>query len=301
MAQSRNPSERNKVGEKEKKKKAWWESALDAAVDFGVDFGKTAASNVGKVSEFGGNMVKGLVVDPVVWAAQNPAEVGKTFINPERANEWLYDNLFAGKELDRIATGDAGLSDAAIAAMALFPFGRIADDAIKAAVRSGARAPEIDEVISAAQSAFEGRGKNPFGAMYSGVRGETRAKRNVMQAMEGTKTGRVFEAPVGNPVIDVNELDDLLAATLGDTAILEKGGSQYMDLLKGLQQRAVTNESRMGKILQPIRMLEDAMRGTPKNTPEYRALANARKRLIAEDEAKMRAAVKAENKYSNRR
>jgi hypothetical protein len=130
MAQSRNPSERNKVGEKQKKKQAWWESALDVAGDFATGFGKTAVGNLSKVGEFGGNLVKGNIVDPVAWAINNPAEVGKTFVNPERANKWLFDNLFAGQELDRMIEGNSGLSDAAIAAMALFPVGNISNKAL---------------------------------------------------------------------------------------------------------------------------------------------------------------------------
>lgn len=162
MAQSRNPSERNKVGEKQKKKQAWWESALDVAGDLAVGLGKTAASNFNKVGEFGGNLVKGVAVDPLVWAAQNPAEVGKTFVNPNRASEWIYDNLFAGNELDRVATGKGGLTDAAIAAMALFPIGRVADDAVRAALSSGARevvAPAAEEVAQAAASVVKSGSK----------------------------------------------------------------------------------------------------------------------------------------------
>lgn len=304
MAQSRNPSERNKVGEKQKKKQQWWESALDVAGNFATGLGKTAVSNLNTVGEFGGNLIKGTVVDPLVWAAQNPKEVGKTFINPERANEWIYDNVFAGNEIDRIAGGGAGLSDAAIAALALFPVGKISDDAVRAALSNTARggvAPNVDEVIAAAQQAFAERGKNPFAAMYSGVRGESRARQNLAQAAEGAKIGRSFETPVGQPVIDQNELDSLLAATLGDKEILAKGGNQFFDILSGLKKRVATNESRMGQILEPIRMLEEAIMGTPKNTPEYRALVQARKRLVAEDVAKQKSAVKAENKFSNRR
>lgn len=158
MAQSRNPSERNKVGEKQKKKQQWWESALDVAGGLATGLGKTAASNFNKVGEFGGNLVKGAIVDPLVWAAQNPAEVGKTFINPERANEWIYDNLFAGNELDRIATGKGGWTDAAIAAMALLPVGKIADDAVRAAISGGARGaakPVGEEIVQAASSVLK--------------------------------------------------------------------------------------------------------------------------------------------------
>lgn len=154
MAQSRNPSERNKVGEKQKKKQQWWESALDVAGNFATGLGKTAVSNLNTVGEFGGNLIKGTVVDPLIWAAQNPAEVGKTFVNPNRATEWIYDNLFAGNELDRIATGRGGFTDAAVAAMALFPVGKISDDAIRAALSSGAReaAPVAAEEIAQAAS-----------------------------------------------------------------------------------------------------------------------------------------------------
>lgn len=162
MAQSRNPSERNKVGEKQKKKQQWWESALDVAGNFATGLGKTAASNLNAVSEFGGNLVKGAIVDPLVWAAQNPKEVGKTFINPERANEWIYDNVFAGNEIDRIAGGRGGLSDAAIAALALFPVGKIADDAVRAAISSGTRevvAPTAEEVVQAATAAVKSGSK----------------------------------------------------------------------------------------------------------------------------------------------
>lgn len=302
MAQSRNPSERNKVGEKQKKKQHWWESAIDAAGNLATGLGKTAASNLSKVGEVGGSIAKGMVVDPLMWAAQNPAEVGKTFVNPERATDWVYNNLFAGKELDRMLAGQGGMADAAIAAMALFPVGKIADDAVKAAIGGARRAtaPAIDEVIAAAQSAFEGRGKNPFGAMYSGVRGENLARRNLAQARESLNVGRPFEAPVGTPKIDVNELDQQVAALLADKEILSKGANQYLDILGGLKKRVATNEGRMGKILEPIRMLEEAIMGTAKNTPEYRALVQARKKLIAEDVAKQKAAVKAENRFSNR-
>jgi hypothetical protein len=133
MAQSRNPSERNKVGEKQKKKQAWWESALNAAGDFATGLGETTIGNLSKVGQFGGNLVKGTIVDPVAWAINNPDEVAKTFVSPERANEWIYDNLFAGEELDRIVQGNAGLADAAIAAMALFPVGKISNKTLSGA------------------------------------------------------------------------------------------------------------------------------------------------------------------------
>jgi hypothetical protein len=138
MAQSRNPSERNKVGEKQKKKQAWWESALNAAGDFATGLGETTVGNLSKVGQFGGNLVKGTIVDPVAWAINNPDEVAKTFVSPERANEWIYDNLFAGEQLDRMAQGNAGLADAAIAAMSLLPFkaGSLADDAASAAIKT---------------------------------------------------------------------------------------------------------------------------------------------------------------------
>jgi len=303
MAQSRNPSERNKVGEKQKKKQNWFESALDVAGDFATGLGKTTVGNISKVGEIGGNIVKGLAYDPVKWAMENPDEVAKTFVNPNRASKWLGDNLFAMQELERLSKGSGGLTDAAITAMALFPVGKIADDAVKAALSNSTRAAgsTVDEVIAAAERAAAEQGKNPFSALYSGVRGESRAKRNVMSAAEGARTGRAFETPVGTPQIDPNELDSLVAAALGDKSILEKGGNQYMDLIAGLRRRAATNEGRMAKILEPLQMLEDALRGVPKNSPEYRALLRARKQIVAEQTAKQKAAVAAENRFSNRR
>lgn len=137
MAQSRNPSERNKVGEK-KKGRSW----LDAFVDVGGDIlgglGSTAASNLGKVADFGGGLVEGMIVDPVRWAMDNPAEVAKTFVNPQRASDWLSDNLFAGREIENMVRGQGGLENPILAAMALFPGGGIADDATKAALKSAA-------------------------------------------------------------------------------------------------------------------------------------------------------------------
>lgn len=162
MAQSRNPSERNKVGERQKKKQQWWESAIDVVGDFATGLGKTAVSNLNAVGEFGGNIVKGTLYDPLVWAAQNPKEVGKTFIDPNRANEWLYDNLFAGNELDRLVSGKGGLTDAAIAAMSLFPIKGVGDDAVRAALSSGAREATpvaAEEIAQAASSVIKSGSK----------------------------------------------------------------------------------------------------------------------------------------------
>lgn len=187
MAQSRNPSERNKVGQK-KKSRSWTDIIKDVAkgtVGAGID-------NIQKVGEFGGNLVKGAIVDPLMWAKDNPAEVGKTFVNPERAGNWLVDNLFAGQELERLATGNVNLTDAAIAAMALIPFGGgAADDATRAALSSfsdDATRAAVQQ-IEAAQKTFDPRTEwfkpvDPLQSRLNRQLARSRTKRSGMQELE---------------------------------------------------------------------------------------------------------------------
>jgi hypothetical protein len=365
MAQSRNPSERNKVGQK-KKSKSWTDIIKDVAVGTigaGID-------NVQKVGEFGGNLVKGAIVDPLMWAKDNPAEVGKTFINPERASTWLVDNLFAGQELERLAAGKAGNEDAVVAAMAMLPIGgNIADDITRAALSGEGRLTakqvgksfaqkanatsltdaEIDELakqvmrinpllygwddasarqmvidvlgedklvkptasgaasqvgkeaedaIAAAQELFSGRGKNPYSAMLSGVRGELKAKRNVASAAEGVRAGRAAETPVGKPLLDENELDALLRDYLGDKDILELGATQYLPRLQGLKQRIATNEGRMAKASSPMKILEDLLQSQNLSKQDALTVRMALKRMREADVALQKKAVKAENRFS---
>jgi len=347
MAQSRNPSERNKVGQK-KKSKSWTDIIKDVAkgtVGAGID-------NIQKVGEIGGSLVKGAIVDPLMWAKDNPAEVGKTFINPERASTWLVDNLFAGQELERLATGKAGNADTVVAAMAMLPIGgNIADDITRAALSSGKKltAKQIDELaeevirmspsefgtdsveatkmvldaikrnknpkptssgitapvsketedaVAAAQELFSGRGKNPYSAMLSGVRGELKAKRNVASAAEGVRAGRAAETPVGKPLLDENELDALLRDYLGDKDILELGATQYLPRLQGLKQRIATNEGRMAKASSPMKVLEDLLQSQNLSKQDALTVRMALKRMREADVALQKKAVKAENRFS---
>jgi hypothetical protein len=134
VVQSRNPSERNKVGEKKKKSQSWLDSLVDAAGDFATGLGRTALSNVAKVGDVGGSMVKGMVVDPIQWAMDNPNEVAKTLTSPERMNTWLIDNFLAGQEIENLVRGQGGVNDAIIAAMSALPIrglGGVTDDAVR--------------------------------------------------------------------------------------------------------------------------------------------------------------------------
>jgi len=155
MAQSRNPSERNKVGEK-KKGRSWLDALVDVSGDIIGGVASTAADNFGRVADFGGNMVKGLTYDPVRWAMENPDEVAKTFVNPQRATDWLTDNLLAGREIENMVRGQGGLENPILAAMALFPGVGMADDAAKVALKSAARGVADDAAKAALKSAAGG-------------------------------------------------------------------------------------------------------------------------------------------------
>jgi hypothetical protein len=281
----------NEKGTKKNKSKSW----LDKLVDVAAGTVKAGVTDLGKVSQFGGDLVKGAVYDPVKWAIDNPSEVAKTFTSPKRINEWVYDNLLAGESLDRMVQGNGNWMDPIVAAMAVMPIkgGGLVDDMTKAAFASNA-----DDVMKAAEEVFAARGKNPYSALYSGVRGEAAAKRNLGQTMDSLKTGQPFEMPVGVPNIDTNELDALLAAIAGDTEILQKGANQYLTTLGGLKKRIATNEGRMSKINEPIKMLEDLLSSQNLTKEQALKVRMVRKKLLEKDVVLQKQAVKSQNKYS---
>lgn len=284
----------NEKGTKKDKSKSW----LDKLVDVAVGTAKAGANDISKVGEIGGKAVKGMTYDPVKWAIDNPSEVAKTFIHPSRASKWAYDNLLAGQSFDRMFQGKGGLIDPVVAAMAVLPIGgKLADEAAMAALSSGEHALTND-AIAAAQELFGSRGKNPYSALYSGVRGEAAAKRNLGQAMDSLKTGQAFEMPVGTPKIDPNELDALLAAATADKEILKPGANQYLGKLAGLKKRIATNEGRMASANEPMKILEDLLGSQDVSKEQALKIRMALKKLREEDVALQKQAIKQQNRYT---
>jgi len=103
----------------------------------------------GTVGRVGAGAVKGMTVDPVTWAIKNPKSVAGTLVNPKKLTNWGVDNLFAGKEIERILRGKGTKMDAGLAALSVIPIGgrgaskslsELAEQATKNAAASGVKA-----------------------------------------------------------------------------------------------------------------------------------------------------------------
>lgn len=260
MVQSRNPSERNKVGEKKKKSQSWLDSVVDAVGDF--------ASGVGKAGRVAGGAIQSAFVDPVRWAIENPDEVAKTFVNPQRASDWLTDNWLAGKEVENLLRGQGGVDDAAIAALGILPVNNIAGNAVKrvfggslddivtaamamppakranrdtirsiftSEMREGTT-PEVAQFIDAMIEAVETGNKNPYRDLLGGLSREGKGAANLASAVDGSMVD-----PLTGVIKRSNE--DVASQVVGDVVVDPSTGRLMADIKRPEPVRGRSGEA----------------------------------------------------------